>query len=187
MPKLSEFTERHPHIDILVRTSDESEEKHPTDADLSIRLFKSPPKGLESTPLFPLRMAPTGSPDFKKSLQVKNKRIVSPFPLLVHESRPKAWKQWSQAAGIDLPADSKVTRLDSMIAVVRAVERGIGAALVPVPIADQWFRQGSIVRLFDDELVADTRYFLVSHPDSSELPEIRLLSDWIVDTFSIAA
>ena len=41
VPRLSEFTAEHPDIDIEVGTSDESAETHPSDADLSIRLFRS--------------------------------------------------------------------------------------------------------------------------------------------------
>lgn len=186
VPKLSEFTAEHPHIDIQVGTSDESEEKHPADADMSVRLFKTPPDGMSSNLLFPLRMVPAGSPAFRKTLRVKNGQITSNFPLIVHESRPKAWKHWAKASGIELPGDSKITRLDSMIAVVRAAERGIGAALVPVPLADQWFRGGSIVRLFEQELVADVSYFLVYSEERSKVPEIRLLRDWIVDNFAEA-
>jgi LysR family glycine cleavage system transcriptional activator len=184
VPRLSEFTAEHPDIDIQVGTSDESSEKHPTDSDLSIRLFKSAPENLASHLLFPLQMVPAGSPDFKKSVVVRNKTIVSDFPLIVHETRPKAWKRWSKSAGIALPKDSKVTRLDSMIAVVRATERGIGAALVPVPIADQWFKQGSIVRLFDKTLIADVSYYLVYKEDRAEDPEVCLLRDWILQNFA---
>ena len=140
VPRLSEFTAQHPDIDIQVGTSDESAEKHPADVDLSIRL-----SGYRADLLFPLRMVPAGSPDFKKAMVVEKKQIRSAFPLIVHETRPKAWKNWSESTGISIPADSKVTRLDSMIAVVRAAEQGIGAALVPVPIANLWFEQGSIV------------------------------------------
>ena len=71
-----------------------------------------------------------------------------------------------------------------MIAVVRAAERGIGAALVPVPLADQWFLQGSIVRLFDHELVTDVSYYLVHPPDVGDEPAIVLLRDWILENFS---
>ncbi len=184
VPRLSEFTAEHPDIDIQVGTSDESSEKHPADADLSVRLFKSPPDNLASHLLFPLRMVPTGSPDFKKNMTVRKKKIVSEFPLIVHETRPKAWKRWSKDAGIALPKDSKVTRLDSMIAVVRAAERGIGAALVPVPLADQWFKQGSIVRLFNQELVADVSYFLVYKEDRAWDPDVCLLRDWILQNFA---
>ncbi len=101
VPRLSEFTADNPDIDIQVGTSDESSEKHPADADLSIRLFKKPPSDMPSNKLFPLRMVPSGSKDFKKALQVRGRRIVSDFPLLVHESRPKAWAQWAAASGIE--------------------------------------------------------------------------------------
>ncbi len=185
VPRLSEFTAAHPEIDIQVGTSDESTEKHPQDADLSIRLFRSPPPDMPSDLLFPLRMVPAGSSEFKKSMTVKNKKIVSEFPIIVHESRPKAWAQWESDSGIQLPENSKVTRLDSMIAVVRAAERGLGAALVPVPVADLWFKQGSIVRLFKKELVADVSYYLVRKKDSSQDESVLLLCDWILQEFAV--
>jgi len=184
VPRLSEFTGEHPDIDIQVGTSDETSEKHPSDADLSIRLFKKPPDNMASNLLFPLRMVPAGSPDFKKAMTVKSKKIVSDFPIIVHETRPKAWQQWSKASGVQLPENSKVTRLDSMIAVVRAAERGIGAAMVPVPMADLWFKQGTIVRLFKQELVADVSYYLVCRDDRAGDASVRLLSDWILQNFS---
>ncbi|MEM6513549.1 MAG: LysR substrate-binding domain-containing protein [Pseudomonadota bacterium] len=184
VPRLPEFTTRYPEIEIQVGTSDESSEKHPKDADLSIRLFRKPPDKLVAHRLFPLRMAPSGSREFKKTIKVKNDRIVSNFPLLVHETRPKAWRQWEKASGIQLPTDSRVTRLDSMIAIVRAAEQGLGAALVPVPIAQQWFHQETIVPLFDHELVADVSYYLVVAQERENDEAVRLLSDWILDTFA---
>ena len=185
VPRLSEFTANYPDIDIQIGTSDESAEKHPADVDLSIRLFRNAPSGYRADLLFPLRMAPAGSPGFKKAMVVEKKRIKTAFPLIVHETRPKAWNNWSKSTGIIIPADSKVTRLDSMIAVVRAVEQGIGAALVPVPIANLWFEQGSIVRLFKQELVADVSYYLVSREDGSESnPATDILRDWILSNFA---
>lgn len=186
VPRLSEFTSRYPNIDIQVGTSDESSEKHPADADLSIRLFRSKPEHMTSKLLFPLRTVPAGSPDFKKRMKVRKGKIESEFPLIVHQTQPKAWKHWSKSSGIELPESSKVTRLDSMIAVVRAAERGMGAALVPVPLSDLWFQQGSIVRLFEDELVADVSYYLICKEDRASDVSVRLLFDWIVQTFSAA-
>lgn len=184
VPRLSEFTAKHPEIDIQVGTSDESSEKHPADADLSIRLFKSPPPNMQSHLLFPLRMAPAGSPEFKKAMSVRKKKIVSEFPMIVHETRPKAWSQWAEAAAIQLPEKSKVIRLDSMIAVVRAAQRGIGAALVPVPIGELWFKEGSIVRLFNHEYTADVSYYLVCAENRADDKSVMLLRDWIVKNFS---
>lgn len=183
VPRLSEFTAAHPEIEIKVGTSDETPETHPADADLSIRLFRSPPAGMSSDLLMPLTLAPAGSPEFQRGLRVQGNRIVSDFPLVIHDTYPAAWKQWSRSSGILLPEDSKATRLDSMIAVVRACERGLGAALVPVPLADLWFRNGSIVRLFSQELVAEVSYFLVVRDDRADDPAVRLLRDWVLRNF----
>ena len=184
VPRLSEFTAEHPEIDIQVGTSDESTEKHPSDADLSIRLFRSPPSGMPSHLLFPLRMVPAASPDFKKNMVVKKKKIVSDFPIIVHETHPKAWSQWADAAGIELPENSKVIRLDSTIAVLRAAQRGIGAALVPVPMGNLWLKEGSVVRLFNKEFVADVSYYLVCKDDRAADKSVLLLRDWILENFA---
>jgi LysR family glycine cleavage system transcriptional activator len=183
VPRLSEFTAAHPEIDIKVGTSDETPETLPADADLSIRLFRAAPPGVPSELLFPLTLAPAGSPDFKKGLEVRDNRIVSEFPLLIHETYPMAWKQWSKSAGIELPENSKATRLDSMIAIVRACERGLGAALVPVPLADLWFKYGSIVRLFSQQLVTEASYYLIVREDRVRDPAVSLLKDWILRSF----
>lgn len=184
VPRLSEFSNQHPNLEIEVGTSDESAEKHPADADLSIRLFKSPPEHLDADLLFPLRMVAAGSKSFKEGLKVSKKTITSEFPLIVHSTRPTAWQQWEKSSGIKLPKDSKVTRLDSMIAVVRAAERGLGAALVPIPIANQWLHQKTIVQLFKEEVVADVSYYLVSDPDRDPDENVRILKAWILETFA---
>ena len=177
----------HPEIDIQVGTSDEASEKLPADADLAVRLFRKPPAGTRADLLFALRMAPAGSKAFKKTIRVKGNRIVSDFPLVVHETRANAWREWTRLSGMQTPDDAKITRLDSMIAVVRAAEQGIGAALVPVPISEQWFRQGTIVRLFDQELVADVSYYLVSREDRAEDAAVVTLRRWILERFATKA
>ena len=187
VPRLREFTAMHPEIDIQLGTSDEASEKLPADADLAVRLFRKPPAGTRADLLFPLRMAPAGSKEFKKTIKLKGNRIVSEFPLVVHETRPKAWREWARSSGIEPPQDAKITRLDSMIAVVRAAEQGIGAALVPVPISEQWFRQGTIVRLFDDELLADVSYYLVSREDRVNDTAVATLRRWILERFTTEA
>lgn len=119
-----------------------------------------------------------------QKMEVKNKKIVSEFPIIVHESHPRAWAQWASASGIRLPDNSKVIRLDSMIAVVRAAQQGIGAALVPVPIGNLWFDEGSIVRLFKKELVTDASYYLVWTESRAEDESIIRLRDWILENFA---
>ena len=184
VPRLSEFSALHPEIEIFVGSSDESAEKHPADVDLSIRLYSKPPSGVASPRLFAVRMATAGSPAFKKTIKLKGGKIISDFPLIVHETLPKAWQQWSEATGIELPEKSKVTRLESMIAVLRATQRGLGAALVPVPMGELWFTEGSVVRLFSEERESDRGYYVVWDEASRQRPEVLVFRDWILETFS---
>ena len=186
VPRLREFTAAHPDIDIQVDTSDEEPEKLPNHADVSIRLFRAPPAGTEADLLFRLRLLPAGSPEFREQMQVKNKAIIGRFPIIVHETRSRAWKQWADAAGIRLPRDPNVIRMDSMIAVARAAERGMGAALVPVPLSERWFDSGSLVPLFRQELVADDGYYLVCKENRADEPNVRKLREWVLQNFEIA-
>lgn len=181
---LPEFTAMYPDLDIKIDTSDESAEKHPVHADVSIRLFKTPPANLDSTRLFPLRLVPAGSPEFRKTLKVKSGEIVSPFPLIVHEGRSKAWKQWAQAAGIKLPVNTSSMRLDSMGAIVKAAERGLGAALIPVQLASFWFNSGKLEPLFKHELATNDAYYIVCRPDTGNQANVRLFRDWALATLA---
>ncbi|MEM9302661.1 MAG: LysR substrate-binding domain-containing protein [Pseudomonadota bacterium] len=184
VPRLPEFAARHPEIDLQIDTSDESSETHPARADLSIRLFATPPPELRSDLLLRFRLLPAASPEFRDALTVENGAITSAFPLLVHEVRADAWQRWSTQAGIRLPRQPRATRLDSMIAVVRAAEMGMGAALVPVPLSDAWFGSGALVPLFEEELSISDGYYLVCDPRVAETDGIRDLRAWALEAFA---
>lgn len=183
VPRLSKFTALHPEIDISIDTSDETPEKHPANADVSIRLFGAPPKGLSSTILFPLQLVPACSPEFRAGLNMVGWNVQKPFPLVVHSTRPDAWRLWSEYSGIRIPKTRNVIRLDSMIAVARAAERGLGAALLPLPLSDAWFQSGSLVRLFDQEMESSDAYYVVFEKEHGHRPEIHALRDWVLQEF----
>jgi LysR family glycine cleavage system transcriptional activator len=183
IPRLPEFTRKHPDIDIKVDTSDESAEKHPATADVSIRVFRAAPAGFSSDRLFPLRLIPAASPQLRKKMVVTDTSISGDVPLLVHDSRPSAWRQWSQSSGVEVPRDASIIRLDSMIAIARAAERGLGAALVPVQLSDAWFESGSLVRLSDHELPTRDAYYFVCRNDDARNETIQTLRRWVLQSF----
>jgi LysR family glycine cleavage system transcriptional activator len=183
VPRLEEFTAQHPEIELFVDTSDETAEKHPVSADASIRLFRRAPANLDADRLFPLRLIPACSPGFRERYQSDDGRMLQPFPMLVHTSRPEAWSAWTRSSGIALPAASRIVRLDSMIAVARAAERGVGAALVPVPLSDNWFKYGALVPLFDDIVTMPEAFYLVYPNSGTRSTEVQALRQWVLDTF----
>lgn len=183
VPRLADFRQAHPDIDITADTSDESVEKHPAGADVSIRIFRSPPADLVAHRLLQLRLIPAGSPRFYDQVEVRAGKIVSDFPLILHESRPKAWRQWERSSGISLPNSPSVTRFASMIAIVRAAERSLGAALVPAGLSDALFHSDTIVPLFEQELTTDEYYYVVCRPDDAALPHVAAFIDWVLQEY----
>ena len=187
IPKLPDFATSHPDVDIKVDTSDESVERHPSGADVSIRVFKSAPDGLASDRLFPLRLLPVTSPDVRDKLVCTRDRLAGDTSLIVHDSRPKAWRQWQKSSGIQLPEDASVIRLDSMIAVARAAERGLGVALVPVQLSDSWFESGSLVPLYNHELTTPDAYYFVCRKTDENNETVSKLRHWVLQNFGDAA
>jgi LysR family glycine cleavage system transcriptional activator len=183
LPKLQEFTALNPGIEIYVDTSDESSEKHPATIDASIRLFRNTPTNLHSDPLFPLRLVPACSPAFLKRYKNKNGGFCEPFPVVLHANRPSAWSNWMKSAGVDLPQPSQTIKVDSMIGVARAAERGLGAALVPMPLSENWFNSGALVQMFEHEVVLDDHFYFVSDKSQADQPDVQALRTWVLEKF----
>tara|TARA_R110002096_G_scaffold46751_10_gene125159 strand:+ start:13659 stop:14552 length:894 start_codon:yes stop_codon:yes gene_type:complete len=184
VPQLNDFVERHPAIDIRVDTSDETEEKHPVTADISIRLFRTPPPSLAFDKLFSLRLIPASSPEFYDTVKVVGGRITSDFPLLVYTERPQAWQKWQKSSRIRLPSNAPVIRFDSMTAVIKAAEKGMGAALVPVLPGTASFESGELVPLFDHTHVTNSAYYLVYRQKDKESEAVVLFRNWALQKFS---
>ncbi|MDH3620505.1 MAG: LysR substrate-binding domain-containing protein [Gammaproteobacteria bacterium] len=187
VPRLSEFVAENPDISITVDTIEGEAATHDKTADVSIRLFSSPPTGLDSDHLFALRLAPVGSPDFYDSVKVVAGRIISDFPLIVHDSRPKAWQQWQRSSGIRLPPNPKIIRLNSMTSIARAAEQGLGAALMPAQLCCAWMESGALTQLFDHELESREAYYLISPDKPDNAKHSSTFRDWVLQEFAFGS
>ncbi len=187
VPRLGEFTTRHPQVDVTVDTSDESLLKHPAAADVSIRLFRSPPAELGADRIFPLRLVAACAPDLAEQIGPGPTGTREPFPLILHASRPEAWRRWVESAEIEVPTPTKLISLDTMSAAVRAAEQGLGVALVPVPMSDSRFASRTLVKLYPNELLMEESYYVVYPKDLDDLAEIQTLREWVLQNFATDA
>jgi LysR family transcriptional regulator, glycine cleavage system transcriptional activator len=183
IPNLHRFSSGRMSIDLRLVGNDMRESGSLTAADASILLLSSPPRDVCHHELFRLRLVPACSPGLSDRFGRAEPAALRDETLIVHNSRPNAWDEWLAAEGVEPPDDARVIYLDSMYAVARAAERGLGIALVPVPLSAAWFRRGALVRLFDDELdTGDSYYFLFRNEDAAD-SDILALRDWVLDAF----
>jgi len=175
-----EFFADNPDISVTVDTSDDDADKIARSADVSIRLFSSPPATDIRDRLFALRLIAVGSPEFYDDVKVVSGRITSRFPLIVHDARPRAWQRWQRSSGITLPGQGKIIRLNSMISIARAAEQGLGAALMPAQLCDVRIRSGSLVPLFAHELDYSEAYYLTCSGAAAAQPHIATFRRWLL-------
>lgn len=178
IPRLTSFCEAHPEIDMQIDTSDPRPSIHPPTADVSILLADTEPQGVTSCRLFSLNLTAACSKEHAATVARLGSEVFKQMALIVHKSRPFAWTSWAEEIGLATPEPKNVIELDTMSAVVRAAERGIGVALVPSVLCDAWFRSGALVRIFSVELATNDTYFLVSRPKDSEKPEVKAITHW---------
>lgn len=183
IPRLSAFADRHRSIDIRVETT-EAGAQHPASSDASILLLSARPTDVCAHPLFALRLAPACSPQLARELKLGDPRALLGATLIVHKQRSHAWHDWFASMSIALDRQPKVIHLDSMFAVARAAERGLGVALVPIPLSGTWFNSGALIRPCIGELQTTDRYYFVYRADAGTNPDVCALRDWVVDTFA---
>jgi LysR family glycine cleavage system transcriptional activator len=185
LPRLASFCATHPELDIQVETGDSRPSVHPATADVSILLADSPPQGLRAERLFSVTLAAVCAREHAAVVARLGRHVFSELALIVHKPRPFAWSHWAEEVGLDTPEPKHVIELDTMSAVVRAAEAGLGIALVPKALCGGWFQTGALVRIFAVGLPTNDAYFLVCRPKDMEKPEVAALMQWAVEEFSV--
>ncbi|WP_440876371.1 LysR family transcriptional regulator [Thalassotalea sp. PLHSN55] len=182
VPKLSEWADMHPDINLQLETvkSGLSQAKA---ADLSIILATGKPNASIVHELFPVRYVPACSKKLYKKCAGRGFDILKELPLILHQARPWSWHKWADQQDIANFEPKQIIQFDSMFGVARAAQQSMGIALVPLPIAKTWFQETSLVKLFEQELVTNDRYFLVQHADINASKELTLFSDWVKTNF----
>lgn len=179
IPRLASFTARHASIDIRVETI-EAGASHSSDSDASILLLREPPVDVVAHALFPLRLVAAASPELVARVDARDPDSWRDTSLIVHKSRPRAWQEWFAQAGIEPRDRPSIIYLDSMFSVARAAERGLGIALVPLPLSESWFRSRALVRVAELEIETSDRYYLVYRHEAEDDADIRAFREWVV-------
>lgn len=181
IPRLVAFCDAHPSIDIQVDTHDPRPAAHPPSADVSVLLADAPPQGLKVTRLFSTSLVAVCAARHAAAAARLGSLVLREMTLITHRSRPSAWSSWAQEVGLEEPEPKSVIELDTMIAVVRAAELGVGVALVPEALCGVWFESGRLVRIFPVELALRDAYFLVCRPKDALRPEVAAMTGWMVE------
>ncbi|ASP49997.1 LysR family transcriptional regulator [Cognaticolwellia beringensis] len=184
IPRLSEWSESNPTINLQLETV-KSGSAPSQSADLSIVLTNGKPNAKIVQELFPIRYAPACNKRLYKKLKNTGFAALKTTPLILHRSRPWSWHQWADKNNVDDFDPKQIIQFDSMFGVARAAQQGMGIALVPLPMSKAWFSEQLLVKLFDEELNTNDKYYLIQHENMDNHTELTLFAKWVKQTFTI--
>jgi LysR family glycine cleavage system transcriptional activator len=188
-PRLHDFYERHPSIEIQVDTHEPRPIQHPGFSDISILLASRDPDGdVQAMRLMPLRLVAVASRKLAASLAgKKGSRAFENQSLIMHRHfRTDVWDRWLEQVGLDLTKVRNIAEFDNVFAVARAAERGAGIALLPLLVCEPWFASGALAQIEGFELQSDEAYYLVARREDAARPEVQSLIQWTVTQFHVA-
>ncbi len=182
VPRLSDFRERHPEIDVWISTKDRLVDFAIEDVDLGVRYGRGVYPGLHSTLLLREYVFPVCSEQFVKRFGMpESPADLARFPLLlIHDDVSSSqWDTWRAAAGApDLPLDQGPRFPNSNMALQAAIA-GQGVALVRSAHVEGDLSAAGLVRLFDVHCPADSAYYLACQEGTQTRPRIAAFRDWI--------
>jgi LysR family glycine cleavage system transcriptional activator len=178
IPRMSSFCDANPLIDVQLDTRDPLPAAHAPTSDVSFLLADTAPAGTRSVRLFSSPLIAVCARVHAPRIAQLGREVFGTLALIVDRTRPFAWDSWAEEVGLERPEPRQVIELDTMSAVMRAAERGLGVALVPQVLCESLLRTGALVRVFAAHLETTNSYFLVCRPKDAEKPQVKALLHW---------
>lgn len=166
-PKLHQFTDQYPGIDIELLSSTTLADLASRQADIALRLTPKPPEYLVGREVLPLRHG-----IYASSRYLKNKRITEKLILWEHDRDMPEWV-------VDhFPNARVVARTTEIMTMVDAVKNHMGFARMPCYVADA---EPSLRRL-DVALTPSTwGVWVLSHVDLRSTARVRVCREFLID------
>ncbi|BAL74101.1 transcriptional regulator GcvA [Bradyrhizobium cosmicum] len=183
LPRLTDFQEQHPGIDVRITTSTSLVDFQRDNVDAAIRYGRGQWPGLRADWLMADELFPVCSP----SLLRGDKPLRKPEDLrghpLLHTSNANSddWRLWLTAAGlpVDIARQPGIT-FDMIFMTIQAAIDGIGVAMGRTSYVQDDIAKGRLVVPFKIALPADAGFYLVAPEGRREAPKLAAFRTWMI-------
>lgn len=146
IPRLRQFTDVYPEIDLTLQVTIPLLDVVAEDADLTVRFGTGRYADLEHLCLFKDEVLPLASPAFvREQGPFEECADMASLPLLRSPLEP--WRTWFAAHALDWPEPTDGSQFNDVGLMCDAAAAGMGIALVRLRLAAPWLDHGTLVRL----------------------------------------
>jgi len=179
LPRLSDFYESHPEIDLRINADNGLVNFQQTDFHAGIRFGTGKWPGLKSEKLMDDWILPVCSPKMLREIgPITSIQDLQSHDLFFVES--EVWDAWFRVLG-ESGRESRWPLLNDSLSILMAAEQSQGIALTRWSLVVRDIEAGRLVRPIDTVVKTDWSYYFVSPPNFFDLPKVRVFRQWLMD------
>ncbi len=178
MPRIRDFTETHPEIDLTLQVSIPLLDVVAEDADLTIRFGTGRYADVEHVCLVKDEVTPVAAPSYLRERgAIERNEDLQHATLLRSPLEP--WRTWFAAHELDWPEPTEGSTFNDIGLMCDAAAQGLGVALVRLKLGAPWLADGSLVRLFERNIVSPHAHYLCWRSGAMERWEVNAFATWL--------
>ncbi|MCE0464492.1 MULTISPECIES: LysR substrate-binding domain-containing protein [Pseudomonas] len=179
-PKLAEFRQAHPQLDIRYISNIWVKELDGED-DLEIRWGRGQWPGLVSQRLTWDSLFPVCSPELMARSPLKVPADVAKHSLLHVLGYEEGWGYWLNMVGADNVDSSAGLQFDTLVCTLRMAELGQGIALARSSMVADLLADGRLIEPFSQRIEASESFYLVRGSGTEQHPDAVTFATWLVE------
>ncbi|WP_330961782.1 transcriptional regulator GcvA [Photobacterium sp. 53610] len=181
VPRLSDFNQLHPDVDVRIKAVDLDEGSLTDDVDVAIYYGRGNWPGLRCDKLYQEFLVPVCSPMLLSGPKALNTLADLQFHTLLHDSSRKEWKNYVREFEIPGTNVNQGPIFSHSTMVLQAAIHSQGIALANNVLAQPELEAGRLVCPFDEALMSKNAFYLVCQEKQAETGRIQIFRDWVLE------
>jgi len=180
LPRLKDFQRLHPHVTVNLTNRTRPFLFADTPFDAAIYFGDGEWPGAQAFPLMGERSVPVCSPALLPGGTLQDPAALAELPLLQQTTRPYAWRQWFNSAGLQVARDLTGPRYELFSMLAQAAIHQMGVALIPPFLIEQELVRKELV-IAHHHAFSDARAYHLMIPERKvESASLKAFRDWLI-------
>ncbi|WOD29685.1 LysR family transcriptional regulator [Alloalcanivorax xenomutans] len=180
LPRLKDFRRAHPGVTVNLTNRTKPFLFAETRFDAAIYFGDGDWPGTEATLLMHEEPMPVCSPRLIAPERELDAQTIAGLTLLQQTTRPYAWREWFDSAGLRVERDMTGPRFELFTMLAEAAMQDMGIALIPPFLIREELASGRLILPLPHSYRSSWAYHFILPEQKAENPLLLLFRDWLV-------
>ena len=181
IPRLGKFHNQHPNMTINTAARSIMFLIKETSFDAAIHYGQPSWPGTVADYLFKEEVAVVCKPNLIEVAQLGQVEKILTYPLLHLTSRPNAWRDWFEQAGVSGITALQGSHHEHFSILISAACAGLGVALIPHFLITEELERGQLIIASDLSLLSNDAYYLVYPEENLSSNALKQFRAWLLE------